>query len=45
MRPRMMHGMVHDVVMPVVVHNPMVYGMMYLRIGKTGQSDKQSDRH
>jgi len=40
----MMHGMVHRTVMRVVMNNPaMLYGMMGLRVGKTGQSDEQSD--
>ncbi len=37
---RMMHGMVHDMVMPAVVDHPAVYGMMNLGTGKTGQSDE-----
>jgi hypothetical protein len=41
-RRRMMHGMVHRTVM--VMNNPaVVYGMMGLRVGKTGQSDEQGD--
>lgn len=40
---RMMRGMVHRMV-PVVMHNPaVVYRVVYLRTGKTCQSDEQSD--
>jgi hypothetical protein len=42
---RMMHAMVDDVVTPVMVHNPVLYGMMNLCTGKTGQSEEQSDSH
>ncbi len=41
----MMHGMVHDVVMPAVVHNPVVHGMTHLRIGKTGQPEEHGENH
>jgi hypothetical protein len=41
---RMMHGMMHRTMMRVVMNNPaVVYRMMILRVGKTGQSDEQSD--
>jgi|HubBroStandDraft_1064217.scaffolds.fasta_scaffold1587607_1 hypothetical protein len=39
-----MHGMVHRAMMRVVMNNPaVVYRMMILRVGKTGQSEEQSD--
>jgi hypothetical protein len=41
---RMMHGMVHRTMMRLVMNNPaVVYRMMILRVGKTGQSEEQSD--
>ena len=45
MRGRMMCGMMHGAMMRrVVMNNPaVVNGMMILRVGKTGQSDEQSD--
>ncbi len=42
MRRRMMNGMVHGTM--VVMNNPaVVYRVMNLGAGKTGQSEKQSD--
>jgi hypothetical protein len=45
MRGRMMCGVVHGAMMRRVVMNDptVVNGMMILRVGKTGQSDEQSD--
>jgi hypothetical protein len=48
MRRRMMHGMVYSTM--VVMHNPvmvyrMVYRVMDLGAGKTGQSDEKRNGH